>query len=60
MLLREALRVQRGDVVSFVGAGGKTAALFRLAAELRAEGWRVLATTTTRLTTTTTMSSPTG
>lgn len=49
MLLREALRVQRGDVVSFVGAGGKTAALFRLAAELRAEGWRVLATTTTRV-----------
>lgn len=49
MLLREALRVQRGDVVSFVGAGGKTAALFRLATELRAEGWRVLATTTTRV-----------
>ncbi|MEW6578583.1 MAG: selenium cofactor biosynthesis protein YqeC [Chloroflexota bacterium] len=49
MLLREALRVQRGDVVSFVGAGGKTAALFRLAAELRAESWRVLATTTTRV-----------
>ena len=49
MLLHEALRVQRGDVVSFVGAGGKTAALFRLGAELRARGWRVLATTTTRV-----------
>lgn len=49
MLLREALRVQRGDVVSFVGAGGKSSALFRLAGELRAEGWRVLATTTTRM-----------
>jgi molybdenum cofactor cytidylyltransferase len=47
--LREALRVQRGDVIAFVGAGGKTAALFRLADELRAEGWRVVATTTTRV-----------
>lgn len=49
MLLYEALRVQRGDVVSFVGAGGKTSALFRLADELRREGWRVVATTTTRV-----------
>jgi len=49
MLLKTALRVQRGDVVSFVGAGGKTSALFRLANELRGEGWRVLATTTTRM-----------
>ncbi|MBI5961267.1 MAG: putative selenium-dependent hydroxylase accessory protein YqeC [Chloroflexi bacterium] len=49
MLLREALRVRRGDMVAFVGAGGKTSALFCLAHELRAEGWRVLATTTTRL-----------
>jgi molybdenum cofactor cytidylyltransferase len=47
--LREALRVQRGDVIAFVGAGGKTSALFRLADELRAEGWRVVATTTTRV-----------
>jgi molybdenum cofactor cytidylyltransferase len=47
MRLREALRVQRGDVIAFVGAGGKTSALFRLADELRADGWRVLATTTT-------------
>jgi molybdenum cofactor cytidylyltransferase len=51
MLLREALRIQRGDVVSFVGAGGKTSALFRLADELRQAGWRVLATTTTRVAT---------
>lgn len=49
MRLRDALRVQRGDIVAFVGAGGKTSALFRLASELRAEGWRVLATTTTRV-----------
>ena len=49
MRLRDALRIQRGDVVAFVGAGGKTSALFRLAYELRSEGWRVLATTTTRV-----------
>jgi molybdenum cofactor cytidylyltransferase len=49
MRLSDALRVQRGDVVAFVGAGGKTSALFRLAHELSAEGWRVLVTTTTRL-----------
>lgn len=47
--LRDALGIQRGDVVAFVGAGGKTSALFRLASELSADGWRVLATTTTRL-----------
>lgn len=49
MRLREALRIQRGDMVAFVGAGGKTSALFRLAEELHVEGWRVLATTTTRM-----------
>lgn len=49
MRLCDALGVQRGAVVSFVGAGGKTSALLRLGNELRAEGWRVLATTTTRI-----------
>jgi len=49
MQLREALHIQRGDMVAFIGAGGKTSALFRLADELRAKGWRVLATTTTRV-----------
>jgi molybdenum cofactor cytidylyltransferase len=49
MRLLEALRVRRGDVIAFVGAGGKTSALFRLARELRDSGWRVLATTTTRV-----------
>ncbi len=49
MRLADALRVQRGDMVAFVGAGGKTSALFRLAHELRADGWRVIGTTTTRL-----------
>jgi len=47
--LTDALGVQRGDVVTFVGAGGKTAAMYRLAAELAQRGWRVLVTTTTRV-----------
>jgi molybdenum cofactor cytidylyltransferase len=51
MKLREALNVQRGDIVGFIGAGGKTSALFRLGNELAAEGWRVIGTTTTRIAT---------
>jgi molybdenum cofactor cytidylyltransferase len=49
MRLVDALGVQRGDVVAFVGAGGKTSALFRLAGELVERGWRVITTTTTRM-----------
>lgn len=49
MKLERALRVQRGDVISFVGAGGKTSALIRLGRELAEQRWRVLATTTTRI-----------
>jgi molybdenum cofactor cytidylyltransferase len=49
MRLRQALNVQRGDIVAFTGAGGKTSALTRLAKELTQEGWRVLCTTTTRI-----------
>ena len=49
MLIRDALRLERGAVVSFVGGGGKTSAMFRLAAELREAGWRVVTTTTTHL-----------
>jgi molybdenum cofactor cytidylyltransferase len=48
--IAKALRVERGDVVSFVGAGGKTTAMFRLAGELSAAGMRVIATTTTHIT----------
>ena len=39
----------RGDVVSFIGAGGKTSALIGLGYELVEDGWRVLATTTTHI-----------
>lgn len=43
------LGVIRGDVVSVAGAGGKTTLVYRLAAEARAAGLRVLVTTTTHM-----------
>ncbi|HQA69086.1 MAG TPA: selenium cofactor biosynthesis protein YqeC [Aggregatilineales bacterium] len=49
MNLSEALQIERGDVVVFVGAGGKTTAMFRVAHELAARGLRVVSTTTTRI-----------
>lgn len=49
MSLARALRVERGDVVSFVGGGGKTTSMFRLATELSAAGFRVVTTTTTHI-----------
>lgn len=49
MKLREAFQVARGDVIALTGAGGKTSTLLALAHELADEGWRVLATTTTRI-----------
>jgi molybdenum cofactor cytidylyltransferase len=49
MKLRDAFNVVPGDVVAFVGAGGKTSALMSLGHELADEGLRVLATTTTRI-----------
>ncbi len=49
MKLAQALGIRPGDVVAFVGAGGKTTALFRLARELVEQGMRVVTTTTTRL-----------
>lgn len=45
----EALGIGRGDVVSVVGAGGKTTLVYRLAAEARALGLTVLVTTTTHM-----------
>jgi len=49
MSLAKALRVERGAVVSFVGGGGKTSSMFRLASELSSAGFRVLTTTTTHI-----------
>ncbi len=53
MNLVDALRLNRDDVspevISFVGAGGKSSAMFRLAGELAAQGQRVIITTTTRI-----------
>lgn len=51
MELRHALRISEAElaVVTLVGAGGKTSALFRLADETAAAGQRVITTTTTRI-----------
>lgn len=49
MELSRALRIQPNDIVAFVGAGGKTSAMLRLADEWVAQGKRVILTTTTRL-----------
>ncbi len=49
MTLAESLGIQKGDLVSLIGAGGKTTTLFHLARELHARGGRVLVTTTTRI-----------
>lgn len=49
MKLHAAFGVVRGDVIAFVGAGGKTSTLVGLGYELAEKGWRVLATTTTSL-----------
>jgi molybdenum cofactor cytidylyltransferase len=47
--LREALGVGRGDVVSFVGAGGKTTTAMRLMVELAEARQSVVFTTTTKI-----------
>ncbi len=53
MKLIQALNLSSGpqqlDVISFVGAGGKSTTMFRLATELAAQGERVITTTTTRI-----------
>ena len=47
--LQEGLELSTGGVVCFVGAGGKTSLMFRLARELSAGGDSVLTTTTTKI-----------
>ena len=47
--LHEALLLDKGGVVSIVGAGGKTSLMFRLARELSVGGDTVLTTTTTKI-----------
>lgn len=51
MKLYEALNIDldKKEMISFVGAGGKTTSLFRLAKELKEAGGRVLITTTTAI-----------
>lgn len=49
MDLRKALMLDRGGVISLVGAGGKTTLMYRLARELALAGDSVLTTTTTKI-----------
>ncbi|MBX3050871.1 MAG: putative selenium-dependent hydroxylase accessory protein YqeC [Caldilineaceae bacterium] len=53
MRLTEAIRLSvhspRPAIVAFTGAGGKSTAIFRLAQEIVADGFRVVTTTTTRI-----------
>jgi molybdenum cofactor cytidylyltransferase len=49
MKLQKAFDINPGDVVAFVGAGGKTSTMIALGHELAEAGLRVLATTTTRI-----------
>jgi molybdenum cofactor cytidylyltransferase len=48
-MFREAFDIRRGDIIAITGAGGKTSLMLAIARELAEAGWRVLATTTTRI-----------
>jgi len=50
MLLQDALGMTLGEMVSLIGAGGKTTTMLRLANELRDRGCKVLVTTTAKIT----------
>ena len=47
--LRDSLGLREREVISLVGAGGKTTLMYRLAGELLLEGKRVVTTTTTKI-----------
>jgi len=47
--LTDAFGVARDEVVAFVGGGGKTTAMFRLAGEMVEKGGRAITTTTTHI-----------
>jgi molybdenum cofactor cytidylyltransferase len=47
--LSQALELYNGEVISFIGAGGKTSAALRLMDELACAGRRVVFTTTTKI-----------
>jgi probable selenium-dependent hydroxylase accessory protein YqeC len=49
LTLAESLGLGKREMISLVGAGGKTSLMFRLAAELVHGGGRVITTTTTRI-----------
>ena len=49
MQLSKALRIGDGEIVAFVGGGGKSTAMFRLAQEIADAGGKVITTTTTRI-----------
>lgn len=49
MMLADAFRAGRGDIVALVGAGGKTAAMYALGDEAVKRGLKVVLTTTTRI-----------
>jgi probable selenium-dependent hydroxylase accessory protein YqeC len=49
MTLKDALGLKQGEMLSLIGAGGKTTTLFSLAHELWEEGGKVLVTTTTKI-----------
>jgi len=48
MRLSDHLKLDKSDIISFVGAGGKTTMMFKLAEELRGHN-KVLVTTTTKI-----------
>lgn len=49
MTLVESLGIQQGEMISLIGAGGKTTTMFHLARELHHRGGKVLVTTTTKI-----------